>query len=341
MFKLFGVLILAFLFTGILLVPFINFLYRISFRYKRVRNTAQNETTLSTLHENKIGTPTGGGFLIIVSAVLFTLIFYALTEYAINWTAVVFLTTLILFGGLGLYDDARKMVRIHGRRIKAFPRIPKLILQITSATIIGYLLYDQLHLSTVNLPILNSLFNVNGIEFGLLYIPFAVAVILGTSNAFNITDGLDGLSTGLLLISLCAFWYLASNNSYSGDVMLFIAVMIGTLLAFLYFNIYPARLFMGDTGSMALGAMLAVVALVANQALVLPVIGGVFVIEFLSSALQILSKRFRNGKKVFQIAPIHFHFQAIGWDETKVTMRFWLAGAILAFVGVFLASITF
>jgi len=171
------------------------------------------------------------------------------------------------------------------------------------------------------------------------YIPFAAFVVIAMSNAFNITDGMDGLSTGLMIIALSAFWVLAQPFfEVSGDVLVFIAVLIGALLAFLYFNIYPARLFMGDTGSLAFGALLGVIALMTNQVMVLPFIGGVFVAEVSSSLIQLVSLKYFN-KRVFSIAPLHHHFEAKGWDETKVTMRFWLVGTLLAFVGLLIATI--
>ncbi|MCA9392122.1 phospho-N-acetylmuramoyl-pentapeptide-transferase [candidate division WWE3 bacterium] len=337
MYKLLGVLMASFAFTGVLAIPFIGLLYKIKFRYRLARSTKREGARLSDLHKDKAGTPTGGGILIVTAAILFALLFYLVTKFQINWTAVVLFVTMVLFAGLGLLDDARKMIRIRGRRIRALPRLPKLILQITCGLVVAFLLYDKLGLHTLTVPLFSQVFDLAPLDLGVLYIPFAAFVVISSSNAFNITDGLDGLATGLLLIALSAFWVLAGNSVFAGDVTLFIAVIMGSLLAFLYFNIFPARLFMGDTGSLALGAMLAVLALVVDQVLVLPIIGGMFVIELLSSFLQIASKRLRDGKRLFDIAPLHFHFQARGWDETKVTMRFWLFGAMLAFLGIFIS----
>ena len=123
--------------------------------------------------------------------------------------------------------------------------------------------------------------------------------------------------------------------------MVFIAVLMGALIPYLYFNIYPARLWLGDTGSLAFGALLAVIALMSEQTLILPFIGGMFVVEICSSFLQIISLKFRNGKKIFKLAPLHHHFEAMGWEETKVTMRFWLIGVIFAWIGIFIASFSF
>lgn len=336
--RLFAILILSFLFTSLLAVPFINLLYHLKFRRKRVKNPGQKGTTLSELHDEKVGTPTGGGILIVISTILFSLLFYALTGFELNWTARILFFTLTSFGIVGFYDDIKKMVRIRKRSpLRALTPITKLLLQIGLASYIGYLLYMHMGISEIYLPLIGPLFNLSAWDVGIWIIPISAFVIVSTSNAFNITDGLDGLATGLLMIALTAYWYLAGGSMYAGDIILFIAVIMGSLAAFLYFNIYPARLFMGDTGSMALGAMLAVIALITNQVLVLSIIGGVFVVEGASSLIQILSKKLR-GKRVFKIAPLHFTFQANGWDETKVTMRFWLAGIILAFIGLFVAT---
>lgn len=350
MFKLFGILILSFLFTGILAVPFINLLYKLRFRLKRVNTVqrahqragekahAEGAVTWSQLHSAKIGTPTGGGILVVIATFLFALIFYGVTQFTLNWTAVILFLTLFLFGLLGFYDDARKMVRLHGKKIRALPALPKFLLQFAAAGLVAYFLVTRMGLTTVDLPVVGPLWGWGPVELGWWYIPVAALVIIASSNAFNITDGLDGLATGLMLIALSAFWYLTGGSPFSGDLTLLIAVLMGSLLAFLYFNIFPARIFMGDTGALALGALLAVVALMTEQVLVLPIIAGVFVAETLSSLIQMASIRFRRGKKVFKIAPLHHHFEALGWDETKVTMRAWLLGVILAFVGLFVAS---
>lgn len=334
MYQLFAILLSATIFTGFLAIPFINLLYKLRFRYKRVINQEEKAgITVSKLHEDKAGTPTGGGVLIIGSVLLFSILYYRVSIISLNWASYILLFTLILFGGIGLYDDLRKMIRVHGRKLQAFPKFPKLVLQLIFGLVVGYMIYLFLGISTITIPVFDFTINL-----GIFYIVFAMIVIVFMSNAFNITDGLDGLATGLLLIALTAYWVLAQDGFYSMDVALFIAVIMGSLIAFLYFNIYPARIFMGDTGSMALGAMLAVISLILNQSLVAPIIGGVFVIEFISSFIQVMSKKFRNGKRIFKIAPLHFHFQAEGWDETKVTMRFWIFGILCAFWGLLIAT---
>lgn len=339
MYKLFGILLLSFIFTGILAVPFINLLYALKLRRKRVYQAGREGISLSEMHREKIGTPTGGGVLVVGATILFSGLYYGLTRFQVNWTTAIFFLTLSLFGLLGVYDDLRKMVRWGKRSIKALSATHKFVLQFLLASMVAYLIFAFMGRSTLFLPILQPIFGWGPLDLGLFFIPFAAAVIVASCNAFNITDGLDGLSTGLLIIALLAYWYLAQDSVFSGDVTLFVAVLVGALLAFLYFNIHPARVFMGDSGSMALGAILAVIALVSDHVWVLPIVGGVFIAEALSSLIQLCSMRFRGGAKVFKIAPLHHHFEAVGWSETKVTMRFWLAGAVLAFAGLAVARL--
>lgn len=335
MYKLFGILILSSLFTGALIIPFINLLYKLKFRNPKYKSEdfIGRKTLFNKLHGWKVGTPTGGGILIIVSAFLFSLIFYAVTKFTINWTAIILFFTLFSFGLLGFYDDIQKFFNLERTGIWGLRFRYKFVIQWVLAFVIGYLLFSKMNLNSIYVPIFNFQFPISN-----FYPIFAALVIVATSNAFNITDGLDGLSTGLLLIALSAFWYLAGFSIHHGDIQLFIAVLMGALLSFLYFNIYPARLYMGDTGALAFGAMLGVIALMIEQSLVLVIIGGVFVAEAASSIIQIASFALRKGEKVFLIAPLHHHFEAKGWDETKVTMRFWLTGAVLAFVGLFVAT---
>jgi len=173
---------------------------------------------------------------------------------------------------------------------------------------------------------------------GWLYIPLFLFVIIASANAANITDGLDGLAGGLLTISFGAFSIIAFIQGQIG-LAAFCLTIVGSLLAFTWFNIYPARFFMGDTGSLALGATLGVVAMLTNSVLVLPIIGFIFVIETLSVIIQLISKKLRKGKKIFLCTPIHHHFEAIGWPETKVTMRFWVIGVVMAAIGLVLGLI--
>lgn len=333
MIKLLGILLFSFGATMLTAVPFINLLYRLKFQRQRESQKdifGQFTSIVNRLHGWKVGTPNAGGILIILVTIFFSVLFYKLTKFHLNWTAYILYISLVGFGILGLYDDIRKFYGFKiagawGLRIRY-----KFLLQIILSVIIGYFLFTQVGLSSVHIPILNQ-----DVNLGSFYIVWAAFVILSTTNAVNITDGLDGLATGLSLFVLAAFWFLASQVGLS-DVTLFIAVMTGSLLAFLYFNIYPARVWLGDTGALSLGAMLAVVALLLDASLILPFLGFVFVVEAASSLIQMFSKGVFK-KRVFLAAPLHHHFEAKGWDETKVTMRFWLLGAISVFIGLFVA----
>ena len=329
--KLLGILLFSFVTTLLAAIPFIDVLYKLKFqrqKEKQVDFMGEATSVVNRLHSWKVGTPNAGGLLIIGVTILLSAIFYQVTKFELNWTARILYATLITFGLLGLYDDFHKFVGkkkgTYGLRIRY-----KFLLQWSLALVIGWLLYNRMGMSTIHVPFIGY-FNL-----GPYYIGYAALVIVATTNAVNITDGLDGLVTGLTIIILSALWYLASLSGLT-DINLFIAVMLGSLLAFLYFNIFPARVWLGDTGALSLGAMIAVIALMTNQSIPLIVLGGVFVIEGISSLTQILSKTF-FCKKIFLAAPIHHHFEAKGWDETKVTMRFWLAGAVFAYLGLFVA----
>src|SRR3989338_513176 len=173
------------------------------------------------------------------------------------------------------------------------------------------------------------------VDIGWLYIPLFVLVVVFLSNAVNITDGLDGLAGGTLAASFAAIMGIALVQQQVG-IAAFAGTIIGALLAFLWFNIYPARFFMGDTGAFALGATLAVLAFLTNTVVMLPIIGFIFVIEAFSTLIQWFSKRYL-GRKFFRVAPLHHHFEAIGWPETKVTMRFWVISAVMATIGMIIA----
>lgn len=333
MLKLLGASLLSFGFSFILAVPFISLLYRLKFKdaAKLSIDFKGQPTLFNKLHGNKVGTPTGGGILIITSSAIFTALIYLFTKFHFNSTSLILYVSMVSFGLLGLYDDVRKFFGKSAPGALKMLRLPhKLAIQIILGLLIGYLIFAKVGLHTLWLP----LFGI--FDLGFLYIPFAALVVIATTNAFNITDGLDGLASGLLMIALIPFWYLTSGSTLNGDISLFIAVIIGSLAAFLYFNIYPARVFMGDTGALALGAMLGTIALLSGHPVALFVIGGIFVIEALSSLLQWGSMLTRN-KKIFLIAPIHHHFEALGWPETKVTMRFWLVGIFLALLGIFIS----
>ncbi|PIY78970.1 MAG: phospho-N-acetylmuramoyl-pentapeptide-transferase, partial [Candidatus Pacebacteria bacterium CG_4_10_14_0_8_um_filter_43_12] len=205
------------------------------------------------------------------------------------------------------------------------------IFQLILAFIISIMLYQNLGISFINIPFIGT-FNL-----GMFYIPFATFTIVAFTNAVNITDGLDGLAGGVLMISLFGLWIL-SSTILDVPLSMFIALWIGALLSFLYFNVFPARIFMGDVGSMAFGATLAVIGLLLGKVFSLVIIGFIFILEVTSSLIQLLSKRFLKTK-VLPAAPLHLSLQKMGWDEPKIVQRAWLVQILLTLFGVWLTSL--
>jgi phospho-N-acetylmuramoyl-pentapeptide-transferase len=279
----------------------------------------------------KTGTPVGGGLLILIVVTVWTFWAYGIFNVSLKpWEIFIIFFTFLSFGMLGFYDDLKKLVGakegFFGLRFRH-----KFIIQWILALIIATVFYTQLSYSFIYIHGLGI------VNIGIFFIPFAAFVIVAFANAFNITDGLDGLASGLFLICLLAF--LAINSAHLDTQLgIFIAVLIGSVGAFLYFNIYKARLWLGDVGSLALGAVLAVIGLLTGKVLALMIIGGFFVIEVGSSMIQLLSKKF-FGKKAFTVAPFHLYLQNKGWEEPKIVMRAWLIGFVLAILGIFIAFI--
>jgi len=338
---IFAFVILSFVTISILLVPFINILYRVKFlRQKQVtRDIFEVRTPIfDKLHSHKVGTPVGGGALIIfVVSLLYILISYILPQLGYKQTSLyeykkevqILLLTFISFGFLGLYDDIRKMFGLKRAKIWGLRFRHKFLLQLALSGIISALLYFSLGIDFVNV----TFFDV--FHIGYFYIPFAAFTIVSFTNAVNISDGLDGLATGLLLISLIAF-LIISRSILDTTLSLFLGLWIGSLIAFLYFNVWPARIWLGDVGSSSFGATIAVCGLLLGKPIALGIIGGVFIVEVLSSLLQLLSKRIFK-KKVFVVSPLHLWLQYIGWPEAKIVSRFWLAQAMFAIIGLWLA----
>ncbi len=229
-------------------------------------------------------------------------------------------------GLIGLVDDILN-IRSFGRGVAGMRAKLKALLLIAVSGVGGWWFFAKLGLTSVHIPFYGDL------SVGWLIVPIFVLVVFATANAVNITDGLDGLAGGLAAIAFGSYAIIAFLEQKYG-VAGFCLTITGALLSYTWFNIYPARFFMGDVGSFALGTALGVVAMLTDTILLLPVIGIVFVAEAGSSLIQILSKRLRAGKKVFKVAPLHHHYEAHGWPETKVTMRFWVVGQVAAFVGV-------
>lgn len=333
--QLLGLTILSFFITGILLFPFIDFLYskNLQRQKQKTRDIFNNRTPLfDKFNAWKVGTPFGGGILIILVVSVLTLWAYGIFQTKIKpWELFVILFSFIGFGLLGLYDDIKKL--INGGRTTFFGLRfrHKFFIQWILALIIATVLYTELGYSFIF---------VRGFglaTMGFLFIPFAAFVIVSFVNAFNIADGLDGLASGLLLISLVAFLAISSQQ-LDQQLGIFIAILMGSVAAFLYFNIYKARLWLGDVGSLSLGAALAVTGLLTGKIIALGIIGGVFVIEIGSSLIQILGKTF-FGKKVFPVAPFHLYLLKKGWEEPKIVMRAWLLGFFFAVLGLYLAFI--
>lgn len=331
-----GFSLLSLFITSVLIVPFIDFLYKIKLRRQEQKTVdIFNKPTpfFDKLHSWKVGTPFGGGILIIiVVSVLFLWSFGILNLKVNSWELFVILFTFISFGILGFYDDVKKLVNgnnkvpFFGLRFRH-----KFLLQCALALVPAVVLYNNLGYSFVFVR------GIGQLDVGFLYIPFAVFVIVSFANAFNIADGLDGLASGLLLISLVSFLAISFSNVDQG-LGLFIAILMGSVAAFLYFNVYKARIWLGDVGSMSLGASLAIIGLLTGKILAMTIIGGVFVLEVGSSLIQILGKKFLK-RKLLPIAPLHLYFQKKGWDEPKIVMRAWWLGIVFAILGLYLAFI--
>jgi phospho-N-acetylmuramoyl-pentapeptide-transferase len=341
MVQILGLILLAFLVISVLLVPFINILYRIKFQRQKqkTRDIFEIRTPIfDRLHAHKIGTPLGGGALIIfVVTALYLFVINLAPFLGIGQTSVyeykkevtILLFTFLSYGALGIYDDLRKTFGFKKTRFWGLRFRWKFLIQWFLAIIIAWFLYKELGIDIVNVRFFDVL------NLGVFYIPFAAFVIVSFTNAVNISDGLDGLAAGLLTISLMAF-LIMSRSILDTTLSTFLGLWIGALIAFLYFNIWPARIWLGDVGALSFGATLAVCGLLLGKPIALAIIGGVFIIEVASSLLQILSKKIR-GKKLFEVAPIHLWLQTKGWEEPKIVFRFWLAQIMFAFFGLWLS----
>lgn len=333
--QLLGFTILSFFVTGILLVPFIDFLYRVKLRRQKqiTKDFLNKNTPLFDKHNSwKIGTPFGGGILIVIVVSILTAWAYGMFNVKVpGWEIFVIFFTFLGFALLGLYDDIKKLVN---GKLKAFPGLRirhKLLIQTVLALIVATVLYFKLGYSFV------FIHGIGLATIGFLFIPFAAFVIVSFANAFNITDGLDGLAPGLFLICLLAFLAISTSQVDLG-LGIFIAFLAGSVAAFLYFNVYKARIWLGDVGSLSLGASLAIIGLLNGRIIALGVIGGVFVLEVGSSLIQIIWKRLFN-KKIFPVAPLHLYLLEKGWDEPKIVMRAWLAGFFFGILGLYIALI--
>ena len=305
---------IGFLIVVILGPIFIPMLARFKFG-----QTVRDEGPQSHLAKN--GTPTMGGVMMIV-AILIT----GLTRATISKGLIVGLICIVGFGFVGFLDDFIKIKMKRSLGLKAYQKI---ILQFALALYIAYYQYSASPSATqLVIPFTNHIINL-----GIWYIPFMMIFIIGTVNAVNLTDGLDGLASGVTLIVSCFFVLFAVSISNS-DVAILAAATAGACLGFLGFNSYPAKVFMGDTGSMALGGALVAFATLTNSPLIIIIVGFIYLAEALSVMIQVTYFKLTNGKRIFKMAPLHHHFEQCGWPETRVVFVFWIVTVVLCWIGV-------
>lgn len=338
------IFLFSFAINSLLYIPFINLLYKLKFqrRYQLTKDAFEKPTPIfDQLHSKKVGTPVGGGTLIVLTTAIFFPIFLLFMRYFFIpitadyhfWHEVkILIFTFLSFAFLGLVDDMKKTFIwvkdvFFGLRLRH-----KFFIELVLSLIISIWLYTDLKIEFLHIPFIGV------IDLGWLIVPFTMFVIIAFSNAFNITDGLDGLASGVLMIALVAF-LIISASILDAPLSVFIALWLGGLISFLYFNVYPARIFLGDVGALSFGATFAVIGIMMGKTFALPVIGGIFVLEVVTSLLQLLSKKYLR-KKLMLVAPFHLWLQYRGWPEPKVVMRAWLTGIVLAAFGLWLALLT-
>jgi phospho-N-acetylmuramoyl-pentapeptide-transferase len=290
-------------------------------------------------HQVKAGTPTMGGILILLSLSVASLL-CARLDSLLFW---ILLATTVAFGAIGFADDFLKMKR---RQNLGLTTRQKFLLQFLAAAVTGAALYFYAGTGGYDTTLTVPFFKTFRPDLGILFIPFAMLVIVGSSNAVNLTDGLDGLAIGCTLVAASTYaiiTYAAGNSIIAGylgipyvrntgELAVFAAALVGSSLGFLWFNAHPAQVFMGDVGSLALGAAIGTLALMVKEEILLVIVGGLFVTEALSVMIQVASYKSRK-KRVFRCAPIHHHFELGGWAETQVVIRFWIVAILFALAG--------
>lgn len=286
-------------------------------------------------HKSKAGTPTMGGLMIILSIVVSMLCWGDLT----NLYILVLMASLLLFGAIGLMDDYLKVSKRNSAGLSARWKMGLQLLFALGLVLVLYYNPADRYSDVLSVPFFKRWL----IGLGIFYIPFAMLVIVGSSNAVNLTDGIDGLAIGLVAIATLAngaLVYISGHKGLAeylqvlfltntGEVTVFCGAMFGAALGFLWYNAYPADVFMGDVGSLSLGGSLGTLAVISKHELVLVIVGGIFVVEALSVMLQVASFKM-TGKRVFRMAPIHHHFELKGWPEPRIIVRFWIVGIMLA-----------
>ena len=331
----FTALILALLFGGKL----IDFLRLHQGKGQPIREDGPQSHLLT-----KKGTPTMGGLLILGSGILATIAWASWSDPLV-WICIL---VLLVYGFVGFVDD---YVKVKKQTANAMTAKMKLLLQFSTA-LISVLVVSALTPECSRFALTLPFFKYLAIDLWLFYVPFAMVVIVGASNAVNLSDGLDGLASGLMIAALLVFMvfaYIGGSPMVEnfnlvklpnvGEVGVVCAAIIGGCIGFLWFNAAPAKVFMGDTGSLALGALLGTVAVMLKQEIVLAIAGGVFVIEAVSVMIQVAYFKKTGGKRFFKMAPIHHHFEQLGWPETRVVVRFWIAGLLLAIVALMSLSV--
>ncbi len=322
----------AFLLCVLLGPRFIRWLIRMRVG-QQIRAKAEH-AKLHELHQSKQGTPTMGGLLVIGAAVGASLLWSNLTNGFV-WLTIAITCGL---GFVGFLDDYLKWVKHESKGLTA--RAKFLGQTLIAGALLFHLMRSGPPVGDVEVPFVKWAH----LALGWWYVPFAMVVVVGASNAVNLTDGLDGLATGCLIMVAVAYAgmaYVTGHRQFAeylgvyhaaqaGELAVVCAAIAGACLGFLWFNSYPATVFLGDTGALALGGAIGTVAVLIKKELLLALVGGVFVVESLSVILQVGSYKLRHKKRIFLVAPLHHHFQMLGWSETKVTVRFWIIGALLA-----------
>lgn len=328
-----GALLTALILSLVLMPYLINYLQKTFNKGQPIRNDGPQQ------HLSKQGTPTMGGIVLIFSVILSCLLWGDLTNYYL-WIA---LFVTFSYAVLGFIDDYLKLSKYN---TKGVPGKLKLVFQVTIALIAGILIQniaDPGHNSHIALPFFKNIL----LNLGWLYLPFIIVVIVGASNAVNLTDGLDGLAIMPIIIATSCFAilaYVSGSSKFASylqieyvescvELAVMCAAIIGAGLGFLWYNAQPADIFMGDVGSLACGGALGVMSVIVKHEVLLAIIGGLFVIEALSVIIQVYYFRFTNGKRFFKMAPIHHHFEKSGWSESKVVIRFWIISLIFAIIG--------
>lgn len=323
----------AFLITLLLAPACIKILhkYKIGKQLREIASTGEKAAIFRELHFKKAGTPTMGGILIWGTVIIVVLVsslssVLKITEHSLlnrneTWLPMFTLITTAVLGAVDDYLNIKNRGKSKGLNIK-----PKFLWLSLFAALGAWWFHFKLGYDQIHIPFLGDIF------LGIWYIPLFILVITATANAVNITDGLDGLAGGLLIIAFSAFALLAYLHGLF-ILSAFCAVITGALIGFVWFNIFPAHFYMGDTGALSLGATLGVIAMMTDSVAVLPLIGFIFVVEALSVIIQVIAKKIFR-RKVFHIAPIHHHFEKSGWSEPNIVMRFWIIGSFFATIGV-------